>query len=131
MRRMFRSMYPAVRHGKTDRWRAFGTSGWCEEIRGRQRAQLGELVSALRFSVFEALLLPLRERRSAMKVFREESGAAFGDGANKEALGQRRTHQVGNRNRSRGLAENRYPVGVATERCNILTHPFQGRNLVQ
>src|SRR5271157_5771699 len=89
-------------------------------------------MSAPRCRVFQALLLPLLERLpSAMQVLREQSGPALSDGPGKQALGERRSHQVGNGDGACGLPKNRDAAGVAAESGNVLLHPLEGCNLVQ
>src|SRR5271167_4532700 len=60
-----------------------------------------------------------------------ELTTAFSDGSLKQPVRERRCYQIINAPRSGRFAENRYPLGIATKRRDVLLHPFERRDLVQ
>ncbi len=78
----------------------------------------------------EQLEKPSRPLRSGFPVGDQWQRRALGDRAREQAVGDRGGQQRQHRRRTRRLPEHGHPVGIATERGDVVPHPIQRGDLI-
>ncbi len=65
-----------------------------------------------------------------MRYGKPDPRSALGDGALEQSFGARRTDEIADARRARGIAVDGHPFRIAAEARNVLLHPFEGCGLI-